>query len=82
MIEDPLTVAMQRARRRGQLPPPAVRRHLRERVGISQRDLATAIGVDRVSVSRYESGSRSPRGAIVDRYLVVLDRLAREGLGS
>lgn len=79
-IMDTLTVALQRAKRRRQIPPPAACRQLRERLGLTQGDVAQALGVDRASISRYEAGARVPRGPIAEAYIELLDRLAREGL--
>ena len=67
-----------RSRDRRRLPEPAIRKHIRERAQLSQADVAAALGVDRATVSRYESGSRQPRGAHLDAYLQVLDRLVAE----
>lgn len=72
---DDLLARRDRLRR---LPEPRIRRVLRERAGLSQGDLADVLGVDRAAISRYESGNRSPRPAIAERYLDVLDRLAAE----
>ncbi len=77
---DSLTAALQRRKRRRQLPPPAARRQLRERLGLTQEDIAEALGVDRASISRYEAGARVPRGPIAEAYIELLERLAREGL--
>jgi transcriptional regulator with XRE-family HTH domain len=60
------------------LPPPSVRRMLRLQLGLTQREVAGALGVDRVSVARYESGVRTPRGATRDAYMELLNRLAEE----
>jgi DNA-binding transcriptional regulator YiaG len=38
-------------------------RELRERLGLSQRELGRALGVDESAVSRWESGERVPRAA-------------------
>jgi transcriptional regulator with XRE-family HTH domain len=75
---DPLTAALDRAKRRRSLPAPARRRLLREGAGLTQIDLARVIGVDRATVSRWESGEREPEEAHLDAYLEALDRLARE----
>ena len=69
-------LAAGRARRR--LPQPAIRRLLRERARLSQREVAQALGVDPPTVSRWESGSRTPSGRFLERYLELLDRLAGE----
>ena len=63
-------------------PPPAVRRNLRERAGLTQHDVAGVLGIDRASVARYESGIREPRGEILRRYAEVLDRLTLELAGK
>jgi transcriptional regulator with XRE-family HTH domain len=77
---DMLKLAIERERRRRKLPAPAVRQEIRRALGLSQLDLAAALGVSRVSISRYETGHRTPRGALLDRYLDVLDRLTQESL--
>ena len=77
---DPLTEALEGARTARRLPPPAARRLLREHAGLVQGDLARALGVSRVAVSRWESGTRTPRGEALRRYVEALDRLAREAL--
>jgi len=66
-------LAVAAARRR--LPPPAVRRQIREASGASQRDVAHEIGVDPAQVSRWESGQREPRGENAIRYAAILRRL-------
>ncbi len=77
---DALTNALRHAHQKRQLPAPATRRFLREKVGITQLSLARALGITQATISRYETGSRQPRGEALERYLGVLDRLAREGL--
>ena len=75
-MADPLDAILARQARLRELPAPPIRRMLREHHGLSQGDIADLLGVDRASVSRYESGDRSPRTAIAERYLEVLERLA------
>ena len=67
--------ALIRAQRR-RLPEPPIRRLLRERAGLSQYELAAAIGVSRPAVTRWEAGQRSPRGDLAERYADALDRLS------
>lgn len=67
---------VERVRSRRRLPEPALRRALRESAGLSQGDLATALGVTRSAVSRWEAGQREPRGVMVADYLKLLDRVA------
>jgi DNA-binding transcriptional regulator YiaG len=45
-----------RAIKTGQLP------EIRERVGLSQGDVARALGLNQSSISRWESGKAWPRG--------------------
>ncbi len=56
------------------LPAPAARRALREEAGLSQQDLADALGVKRETISRWERDERHPRG----RYLLAYVELLRE----
>ena len=53
---------------RNDLPPPSERRALRQAAGLSQKEMADAIGVTRAAVSHWESGARTPRGKFLDRY--------------
>jgi HTH-type transcriptional regulator/antitoxin MqsA len=75
-MDDALDALLARQARLRRLPDPSIRRALREHHGLSQGQLADLLGVDRASVSRYESGDRSPRPSIAERYLEVLERLA------
>lgn len=67
-----------RARTRRRLPPPEVRRLIRERARVSQEELAQALEVSRTALTRWEGGTRCPQGANLDRYLEALDRLMAE----
>jgi transcriptional regulator with XRE-family HTH domain len=65
--------ALRTAELRRRLPPPAQRRLLRLRAGISIRAVAQRVGVSDVTVLRYETGARNPRDpAILARYLETL----------
>jgi DNA-binding transcriptional regulator YiaG len=75
---DALSLILDKRRLRKRLPDPPMRRLVRERAGITQGDLAQVLGVDRATVSRWESGERDPRPAQLEGYLSALDRLARE----
>jgi DNA-binding transcriptional regulator YiaG len=75
-----LDEALAAVRLRRRLPAPSVRRHLRERAGITQTHIAGVLGVDSGTVSRWESGRRHPRAESLRRYLDVLDKLAAESL--
>ena len=71
-----LTRALEAARLRSTLPAAPVRRRIREHAGVPQAAIAGALGVDRATVSRWETGSRMPHGPLLRRYLTLLDRLA------
>ena len=62
------------------LPDPATRRFLRERGGLSQEEMAEALGVTRTAVTRWEQGTRTPRRGSLDAYAELLERLRREVL--
>jgi DNA-binding transcriptional regulator YiaG len=70
-IEDLLAVV----RSRRQLPPAAERRRIREEAGVSQRELAKALGVSWTAVQRWEAGSL-PRTCL-EEYAHALDELRR-----
>ena len=55
---------------------------IREGAGVSQVRLARALGVHRVTVARWESGDRTPRGTLRERYTALLDELRREVLNQ
>lgn len=57
------------------LPSPGVRRLLREALHLTQEDVASLIGVDRATVSRWESGTRTPTGPVAERYADLLTQL-------
>lgn len=69
---------LEQARARRALPPAPVRRFLRQRAGVTQAELAQVLGVERPTVTRYESGAREPRGELRLAYVGVLERLAGE----
>jgi predicted transcriptional regulator len=60
---------------RSSLPKPALRRSIRERAGLSQAEIAKVLGFDHSELSRYESGKRKIRGARLEAYASLLDRL-------
>jgi transcriptional regulator with XRE-family HTH domain len=57
------------------LPPPALARAIRDAAGVSQQQIADELGVNRVSVARWELGERIPRGELRLRYVVLLEGL-------
>jgi DNA-binding transcriptional regulator YiaG len=57
------------------LPPPAAARAIRESAGVSQAALAAQLGVARLTVSRWEAGTRKPRRPLAVAYARLLDEL-------
>jgi transcriptional regulator with XRE-family HTH domain len=79
---DILNGALAKAKQRRSLPPPTRRQLLRENAGLPQEALAQTIGVDRATISRWETGEREPGPAHLEAYLKVLERLAQEAGAS
>lgn len=50
-------------------------RAIRCAAGVSQGEVAAAVGVEPPTISRWERGLRQPRGGAAIRYLRILDRL-------
>lgn len=48
-------------------------RHLRERLGLSQRAAANQLGISHVHLSNIESGKSSPTAAIIEKYYEAWD---------
>jgi DNA-binding transcriptional regulator YiaG len=68
---------LERVRARRVLPPAAERRRIREQAGVSQHEVAKALGVSWTAVYRWEQGSR-PREheAAYAELLAELQRIA------
>lgn len=64
------------------LPPPGMRKAIREAAGASQQGLAEELRVHRVTVARWESGARRPRGALLQSYIELLAELKALADGS
>lgn len=62
-----------RVRATRDIPEPAHRRALRKACGVSQAEAAAALGVDRTTFSRWESGVTQPRGKHLSPYIELLD---------
>jgi DNA-binding transcriptional regulator YiaG len=71
-------VAKSRARQRIKWTP-AVAIDLRRQAAVSQEDVASALGVTRSAVCRWERGARVPTGDRAERYLGLLRQLIEEG---
>ncbi|MFJ2565799.1 helix-turn-helix domain-containing protein [Streptomyces sp. NPDC087568] len=59
------------------LPPPYVRARLRLAAGLTQKDVADAVGVKRLAVVRWELGKSTPRRPQRDAYIHLLKRLTK-----
>lgn len=57
---------------RADLPSVDRRVAIREQAGLSQEELADAIGCTRAAVHNWERGLRSPQGEMLDRYVEAL----------
>lgn len=57
------------------LPKPEKARRIRMDAGATQADLAKALGVNRVTVARWELGTRRPRGPLAEQYGELLRHL-------
>lgn len=64
-----------RVRLHRDLPPPQLRRALREAAGLSQQELADAVDCSRAAIGYYETGARTPRGDLLVRYVAALKAL-------
>ena len=64
---------LERVRSRRRLPDAAERRRIRVAAGVSQRELASALGVSWTAIQRWEQGSR-PRTHL-EQYATALARL-------
>ncbi|MFI8200871.1 helix-turn-helix domain-containing protein [Streptomyces sp. NPDC085942] len=60
------------------LPSPEVRAALRQAEGLTQLEVATALGVTRVAFHRWETGQAEPRTRSRNAYLDLLQRLAKK----
>ncbi|MFE1844376.1 helix-turn-helix domain-containing protein [Streptomyces sp. NPDC059515] len=68
-----------RLRVRLTLPTPAECRQIREGAGLTQAAVADAIGVTPQAVALWESGRRTPRGPLLNRYAEAIETM-REAL--
>jgi len=57
------------------LPSPQMARLIRVSAGVSQERLARELGVHRVTIARWETGERSPRGLTRALYAELLEKL-------
>lgn len=72
------TPLLDEVRERMRLLDPPEGAAIRRRAGVSQDRIAAELGIHRVTVARWESGSRRPRGELFRRYADLLNGLERE----
>lgn len=77
-----LQALIKKTRALRRLPLPADRQRIRLEAGITQQELASALGASRVSVSRWEKVVRLPRGDKAFHYALALQQLASKEEGS
>lgn len=70
---------LERARSAHRLPEPLVAKEIRVAAAISQAEMAAELGVHRMTVVRWEDGSRRPRGDLLVAYVALLDQLKAAG---
>ncbi|MFH8569286.1 telomere-associated protein Tap [Streptomyces sp. NPDC017993] len=73
---DPVETLLKAGPRRTALPEPAQRAQLRTDYGLSQAEVAEALGVARNTVAGWESGRSEPQGATRAAYAKLLDGMA------
>jgi DNA-binding transcriptional regulator YiaG len=71
---------LERSRDRRELPPPALRKALREGARLSKREVAAALGVSTMAVVHWERGTRFPRPAHLAAYAGLLRSLQWEAI--
>lgn len=74
--DDTHETLLSEVRRIRRLPPPKLARAIREAAHLSQGRLAQELGVGRVTVTRWELGTRTPRGALRMAYAELLAALS------
>lgn len=72
------TEILEKSRLARSLPAPEKRRAIREAAMITQEDVATALGVSRAIVSRWESGERIPTAKHMTDYARLLKTLEED----
>lgn len=73
-----MTALVEEVRLARRLPPPADRKAIRKAAGVSHGRVADELGVHRITVLKWESGDRTPRGDRLRRYVELLEALKRE----
>jgi DNA-binding transcriptional regulator YiaG len=80
----PMTAAVEgllaEVRRARELTTSPTARDIRRAAGVTQERLALALGVDRTTLARWESGTTRPRPAELAAWVEALDALRQEGV--
>lgn len=63
------------ARARRSLPPPELAKAIRQAAGVTQAEVAAELGVDPLTVYRWEAKRRRPRGRHAEAYSALLAQL-------
>lgn len=69
---------LRRKRTPASLPPPDRRRAIRTAYGVSQEDMATVLGVSRLTVSMWERGQTEPKPEHAEKYANLLNQMTEE----
>lgn len=69
--------ALRQRRAPVQLPPPDQRKAIRTAYGVSQSDVASVLGVTRLTVSMWERGTAEPKPEHARKYSDLLDEMKR-----
>lgn len=69
--------ALRQRRSPVRLPPPDQRKAIRVAYGVSQGDVASVLGVSRLTVSMWERGQTEPKTEHAERYAALLDSMSR-----
>ena len=80
-MSDLVTEVREAFRDAPRLPPPAIARAIREATCVTQDRMADELGVHRVTLARWEAGTRAPRGQLRARYATLLAQL-QQAIGS
>lgn len=73
-----MKVLIEEVRSARRLPPRTLARAIRKAAGVSQTRLAAELGVNRVTVARWESGTRRPSRRLLHPYTELLEALRSE----
>ncbi len=70
--------ALRQRRAPVQLPPPDQRKAIRMAYGVSQNDVASVLGVSRLTVSMWERGETDPKPEHARKYSELLEQMKRD----